>query len=172
MVWYSTPPKKQQVQQITGRYSVHRQLHAGVVERVTLWTWAWSEFQANWLLGSGEAYSIGGNNKLAGYNAYTSLVAIIASGFGLVGLLGFILILALHLKALLWANLSHHWHPGWGLGVLGCGIAMLIFNLFSMPLNYPSATVLMVLLTAAIQVASFQYSWAKEIDCQSIKKCS
>lgn len=136
-----------------------RQLHPGVVERVMLWNRAWEGFQGHWLLGSGELAPRGDIEALAGYRDYASLLASVANGLGVVGLLGFMLVVMLPVRALVWVNLNRHWHAVWGLGILSCGVTVLMFSLLAMPLHYPSSTVLIVLITAAIQTASFQRGW-------------
>lgn len=142
-----------------GELEAARQLHSGVVERVMLWGKAWQGFQAHWLLGNGMLAPSGEVEALAGYRDYASLLASVASGLGLVGLVGFMAVMMLPLRALVWANLNRQWHAVWGLGILSCGVTVLTFSLLAMPLHYPASTMMIVLITAAIQAASFQRLW-------------
>src|SRR5690554_1670080 len=108
-----------------GESEAARQLHPGVVERVMLWGKAWEGFKGHWVLGTGMLAPMGEEQALAGYQDYASLLASVASGLGLLGLVGFMAVVLLPLRALVWANLSRHWHPVWGLGILSCGVTVL-----------------------------------------------
>ncbi|WP_311957734.1 O-antigen ligase family protein [Halomonas garicola] len=146
---------------LNGAFDQARALNPGIVERVALWGEAWEVFQAHWLLGTGHLAPLTGEGTLAGYRDYVSLLASVATGLGLVGLLGFAAVVLLPLKALAWACLSRHWHAMWGLGLLSCGVTVLVLCLLSMPLYHAGATGFIVLLIAAAQIAAFQRDWAR-----------
>ncbi|SHM25611.1 UDP-GlcNAc:undecaprenyl-phosphate GlcNAc-1-phosphate transferase [Vreelandella subglaciescola] len=147
---------------LNGQFDQAQALHPGIVERVTLWDQAWEAFQAHWLLGSGQLVPPAEAGALTGYRDYASLLASVATGLGLIGLLGFAAVVVVPLKALVWASLHRHWHAIWGLGILSCGVTVLVFCLLAMPLYYPGAVGFIVLLIAAIQIATFQRDWTRQ----------
>lgn len=146
---------------LNGAFDEARALSPGIVERMRLWVQAWQVFQEHWLLGTGHLAPLSEEGTLAGYRDYASLLASVATGLGLVGLLGFTAVVVLPLKALSWACLNRHWHAMWGLGILSCGVTVLVLCLLAMPLYHAGATGFIVLLIAAAQIASFQRDWAR-----------
>lgn len=144
---------------LNGDFESARVLHPGVVERLMLWVNAWQGFQEHWIVGTGYLTPAIEGQGLDGYRGYASLFANVASGLGVVGLLGFTVVVVLPLKALIWANLNRHWHAVWGLGILSCGITILVFSILAMPLHSPASVSLIVFIIAATQVAIFQQGW-------------
>lgn len=132
-----------------------RALHPGMVERFTLWQQAWQQWQGQWLMGTGWLAPAAGE-LMGGYRAYHSLLASVAAGLGLVGLLGFTAAVAMPLYAIVWMAWRHAWHSAWALGLLSSGVAVIVMSLLAMPARFPEPLAFMVLLTAAAQVAVFQ----------------
>jgi UDP-GlcNAc:undecaprenyl-phosphate GlcNAc-1-phosphate transferase len=147
---------------LRGEMAQAQALHPGMVERLTLWHHAWQAWQANWLLGSGQLAPAEVEASLAGYPNYASLVAAVASGLGLVGLLGFTAMVLIAAQAVVWMALKRAWHASWALGVLSCGVTVLVMALLAMPAQYPESLAFMVLITAAGQLAVIQKSWIKQ----------
>lgn len=145
---------------LNGSFDEARELDPGIVERIQLWSKAWHVFQDRWLLGTGHLAPLTEGDTLAGYRDYASLLASVATGLGVLGLLGFSAVVLLPLRALAWACLNRHWHAMWGVGLLSCGVTVLVLCLLAMPLYHPSATGFIVLLIAAAQIATFQRDWA------------
>ncbi|WP_416137198.1 hypothetical protein ACM26W_11860 [Halomonas sp. HK25] len=147
---------------LRGEMAEAQALHPGMVERLTLWHHAWQAWQDNWLLGSGQLAPAGVEARLAGYPNYYSMVAAVASGLGLVGLIGFAAVVLIPVQAVVWMALKRVWHSSWALGVLSCGVTVLVMALLAMPAQYPESLAFMVLITAAGQLAVIQKSWLKE----------
>ncbi|MDR9440732.1 MAG: hypothetical protein RI841_14725, partial [Halomonas sp.] len=144
---------------LNGETEQARALHAGMVDRLALWQQAWQVFREHWLVGTGQLMPAEGARPLARYGGYYSLLASTATATGAVGLLGFVTVAVLPLRALLWANLRRHWHAVWGLGILSCFVTVMVLCLFSMPLRFVGPTGIIVLLTAAMQMAVFHRDW-------------
>jgi len=78
-----------------------------------------------------------------------------------VGLLGFAAVVLIPAQAVAWMALKRVWHSSWALGVLSCGVTVLVMALLAMPAQYPESLAFMVLLTAAAQLAVIQKSWLR-----------
>ncbi|TDO16650.1 MraY family glycosyltransferase [Halomonas ventosae] len=134
-------------------------LHPGMVERLMLWQQAWQAWQADWLFGNGGGRATVANASLAGYNHYHSLLAAVVSGLGVVGVLGFAAVVLIPLNAVVWMALKRAWHSSWALGVLSCGVSVLVMSVLAVPVYYPESLVFILLFMAAVQVAVIQKSW-------------
>jgi UDP-GlcNAc:undecaprenyl-phosphate/decaprenyl-phosphate GlcNAc-1-phosphate transferase len=147
---------------LRGEMAEAQALHPGMVERLTLWHHAWQAWQESWLLGSGQLAPGEVDESLAGYANYYSLVAAVTSGLGLVGLLGFAAVVLIPVQAVVWMALKRVWHSSWALGMLSCGVTVLVMALLAMPAQYPESLAFMILITAAGQLAVIQKSWIKQ----------
>src|SRR5690554_446715 len=147
---------------LRGELDQARALHPGMVERLSLWYHAWQAWQGSWLLGTGQLAPASVEARLASYPNYYSLVAAVGAGLGLVGLVGFAAVVLIPAQAVAWMALKRVWHSSWALGVLSCGVTVLVMALLAMPAQYPESLAFMVLLTAAAQMAVLQKSWIKQ----------
>lgn len=136
-------------------------LHPGMAERLLLWQQAWQAWQGHWLFGHG-AGAITADAWPSGYRDDFSLVAAVATGLGLVGVVGFATVVLISLHALIGVALKRLWPASWALGTLSCGVMVLVMSLLAMPVYYPQVLVFLMFFSAFTQAAVIHNAWLRQ----------
>ncbi|MEC9483218.1 MAG: MraY family glycosyltransferase [Halomonas sp.] len=144
---------------LQGEAKMAHVLHPGSTERLMLWTQAWETWQANPLFGSGNLAPEGFEDWLAGYQGYYSLYASIAAGFGVVGLVGFLVLTVVSLRLVILAALEGIWPISWTLGLFSACMATVAMFLLAEPIRDSGVLAMVVLLMAGCCAAAFHRLW-------------
>ncbi|MCE8014840.1 undecaprenyl/decaprenyl-phosphate alpha-N-acetylglucosaminyl 1-phosphate transferase [Halomonas sp. MCCC 1A17488] len=144
---------------LQGEVATAHVIHPGSTERLMLWAQAWNEWQGSLLFGTGSMAPGDVGLWLKGYQGFHSLYAGIAAGFGLVGVLGFVGVTLMLIRAVVLVAVHKIWPAAWAIALLNCAAAVVTMFFLAVPLRDPGSLALVVLLVACGATAAFHQCW-------------